>query len=244
MGQGKATKLASIGVIISLVLIGSLLFSAGAASPNPDVVRFDLAQDPFIAYFTINCSVSETSLELKPGQSKTISFNTSAATSEIGINILGQRLAGAFNTPIGTLSVPILSAGVVSGNIDLKGKLEGSISVSGPGTMDQQNLTWAGWGERSLTITVSDSAQAGDTILITMQPYYTVDVGASTTLLFFFNVPIADITALRMAGSPSLTVSITVINPQSFPTEIIIGGVALVAVAAVAVYLMRRNRSV
>jgi hypothetical protein len=229
------------GVIFVLVLIGALLFSANAVSANPDIVRFNFAQEPFIGYFTINCTASTTSLELRPGDSKTITFTTSADTSEIGINVLGKRLTAKFNTPIGILSVPVLYAGVVSGNIDLTGKLEGIVNVSGPGSVNQSNITWSGWGERSLTVTVLSSAKAGDMIRVTLQPYYTVDVSVSAELLSFFKIPIAKIADFRMAGSPPLIVTISVVSPPTFPIEIIIA-VVFVGIVAAAIYLMRRKR--
>jgi len=74
---------------------------------------------------------------------------------------LGLSGTKNFDTPIGRLSIPVFTVGVASISADIIGSLEGTISVSGPGSVDVTTLRWDDWGPKSVIITVSNYAKGG-----------------------------------------------------------------------------------
>jgi hypothetical protein len=110
--------------------------------------------------------------------------------------------------------------------------------------VDKQTLNWSGWGSRSLTLTVSPSAKAGETIEITLNPIYTVDIGASASIPLVGRQTIGSITAAELSGSPPITVTVRVVQQVSLEILpiLLIGIILVVAAVIVAVGLRSRAR--
>ena len=131
---------------------------------------------------------------------------------------------------------------MASVNVDITGRVAGTINISGPGSVDRQTLNWSGWGTQSLTLTVSSDAKAGETVEVTLYPVYTVDIGASASLPIVGRQTIGSITAARLSGSPPITVTVLVVQPKVSLEllPIVLIGILIVTVIIAVVIIKRR----
>lgn len=233
-------------LLLSCLSIALLLCTLAIGYASPTRVRFDIHQGAISAYFSAELVPSETQVELTPGSSKTISYTASSAPGEIKVEVFGHTGSQGFDTPIGTLSLPVFTVYGASVNVDITGRLAGTISISGPGWVDKQMLNWSGWGSQSLTLTVSPSAKAGETIQITLYPTYTVDIGASASIPIVGRQTIGSITAAELSGSPPITITVRVVQPKisEILPILLITIIIVVAVVIVAVGLRSRARKI
>lgn len=238
MGRRKFSTRRINLVVISLVLWGFIAGTSAIASASPTNVRFDIRQGSIFAHFSVECIPSDTQLQLTPGSSRTISFSVSSAPGEVGVEVLGHTASRRFDTPIGTLSIPVFTVYVADVNVDITGRLAGTINISGPGLVNTQTLNWSGWGTRSLTLTVSSDAKTGETVEVTLYLTYTVDIGASASIPIVGRQTIGSITAARLSGSPPITVTVFVVQPKvSLELLPIVFGILIVAVIIIAVVI-------
>jgi hypothetical protein len=156
-----------------------------------------------------------------------VAQKSSSLTLDLGI--YGTRTI-TFDTPIGTISVPVAGVTGASINVDITGSITGSIATSGPGSASPTSLSWTSWGSKTITIDAAQS-KSGDTISETLSTFYTVSIGVSVTVLGYttqlFSVPVRSI-----PGSPSVTANISVSAFPSIPWLYI--GIAVVIVVAIA----------
>lgn len=208
-------KMRKTPILISLLLCGFILGTVAIVSASPTRVQFDISQGAIFAYFSVECTVSNTNVQLTPGSSGTVSFSVNSAPAEVGVEVLGRTASYGFDTPIGTLSIPVFTVAVASVNVDIIGGLDGTISVSGPSSVNKYNLSWSRWGTQSITVTVSPDAEPGDTISVTLSLEYTVDIGASASVPLLGSQSIGSITAAELSGSPFITTTIQVVQPEA-----------------------------
>jgi hypothetical protein len=242
-------------VTISLIIYASPVvhgqgekneFTTSPTSASPARVRFDISRGAIFAYFSVECVASSPDVQLTPGSSTTISFIANSAPAEVGVEVLGQTASQSFDTPIGTLSIPVFTVGVATVNVDIVGGLDGTISASGPGSVSKRTLSWSGWGTQSVTVTISPDAEPGNTIRVTLLLEYTVDIGASASIPIVGRQTIGSISAAELSGSPSVTTTIQVVQPEArvplaIPWTLIGGIVLIVIIIAIAVVVIRKG---
>jgi hypothetical protein len=220
--------------------------SSQPQGPSSNRIRFDVTQGAISASLSVECGVSDTNIQVNPGSSKTISFDVKSAPGEVGVTFSGQTVSKNFDTPLGTISIPAYSIGVATANVDITGRLDGTVTVAGPASVDRETLSWSGWGSRSIKININPDAMVGDSVRVTLSLRYTVDIGVSVSTIIG-NQTIANVSAAQLSGSPPITTTGQIVQkPKGISLEfspvILIGVIAATVVITMAIVGFRKSR--
>ena len=180
------------------------------ASSNNERVTFAVSVSIASGSFSTNVITSD--VNVKPGESVVLSLDAQKGPATLRVNLGSYGSPSiTFDTPIGTLKVPVTSILVATVNVDVNGSLTGDLSVQGPGTLSSQSLEWSTWGSKSVTVNASPTAEEGDAIKVTLTLKYRVSLGASATVPFIGTQTIIPFQSLgELRGSSSVVATVHV----------------------------------
>lgn len=167
------------------------------------------------------------------------SFSQGSSSLTLDLGTYGTHTV-TFNTPIGTISIPVSGIPGASVNLDITGSITGSITTSGPASASPTTLAWESWGSKTVTIDATN-AKDGDVIEATLSGSYSVSIGASVTLLGMttnlFTVPMSN-----LSGSPSVTANIGVSSSPPIPWLYIFIAIIIVVIVAGSILYLRKRK--
>ena len=228
-------------LFLTLIALSATICLLGVRAASSSV-SFSLGVSRVTGTFNVDCSLEDATVA--PSSSVDIHASVAQKSSSLTLDLgtYGTHTV-TFDTPIGTVSVPVSGITGASINLDITGSITGSITTSGPGSASPTSLSWTSWGSKPITIDATQ-AKDGDSIKPTLSASYTVSIGVSVTVLGYttqlFSVPVRS-----LSGSPSVTANIGVSASPTIPWLYI--GVAIIIVVTVvggAVYLRKRKPKV
>jgi hypothetical protein len=214
----------------------ALVVQVPEAKAAKQAISFAVSQSGITAVFNVEGSLDDASVA--PGGSATVQAGISKKTFSITLDLsnygLGTHTYGPFDTPIGTVSLPV----AIGVNVDITGHIEGSIATTGNGSVSPNNPSWSTWGSQAITVDASQ-AKDGDTIGLTMSLSYVASIGVSVPIMG----RVIDVHLPGVPGSTPITANIRVSSASTIPwfyVEIAI--VLLVVVIIVGAILHQKKR--
>lgn len=227
------------GLLLSMNFV-LLLLAAPPARATSTTVDFTVSAN--VASGTFAASVDAQPVWVAPGGSVTIQVQASKATATLSLD-LGSTFGTVgidFDTPIGTISVPVASITVASVNVDVTGSLTSDVSAP-RGSLSASSLSWGDWGSQAFTFT-ADGVAEGQTVNVALDLAYAVGVGASATIPLLGTVTLIPNQNLGfVAGSPQMTIPVRVQSPLPV-TLLAVLGLVIGAVLVVALIASRRRK--
>lgn len=206
---GKNKHKEATAGITGILLLYSLLALAPLAEAGSDHVTFHV--DAYVADGYFSTDVSASGDTVTPGDKTTITFEAKRGGGSLYVELGSYGGATVnFDTPLTSVSIPVSGmTGIASVNVDLRGTLEGDLTVSGPGTLSINHLSWTSWGKKTVTLDAS-KAEEGDTIKVTLKLKYTGHIGAHGDTLLGDVTLISDQSLPGVAGSKSVVHTVKV----------------------------------
>lgn len=240
-------RIFAISAASSIMLM--LLFVSGApqASAATTNVTFDASY-----YTTVSGSFGAAIVcadsTVTPGGEVEIDFTAEQGTASLTLNLgtYGGSYTLNTDTPLGTTHIPLTSITVADVGVDITGRMDSNINVSGPGSVNMQSLSWSTWGVKTVVVDASN-AEAGDTILLTMSLEYVVNIGASAVIdIFGFytqTIDIFDVDLGSLPASQTIQVQIDVESAGFDMMLIIIILIIIIVAVTVAVLAMKMKKA-
>lgn len=233
------SKIVVSGMASALIICGIIAFIP-IAKAGSNHITFHVSVSVADGYFSTDVTTSSDSVE--PGKSVTITFDAQQGAGSLYVDLGtygGQDIS--FKTPLSSISVPVSGiSGVASLNVDLRGSLEGDLTIDGPGSLSTSHLSWNSWGEKTVTLDASN-AEEGDTITVTLDLEYTGHIGAHGDTMLGDVTLISDQSLPGVGGSDPVVVTVKVQKGGILPG---VPGfeIALVACAIALVLLWKRKK--
>ena len=234
----KKSRKKFLCAIFGFMVLSGLLPFIDTGNAGSTHVTFHVNAYVAEGYFATD--VTSSGDTVKPGEITTITFETKQAKGSLYVDLGSYGGSSiSFNTPLSSISIPISGiAGVASVEVDLRGSLEGDLSVNGPGSLSTEHLSWRSWGKKTVTLKAAN-AKEGDTITITLNLKYTGHIGAHGDTVF------GDVTLISMQSLPGVSGSKSVVHTMNVKKEIlpgIPGFEILLVLSAILVAVILKNR--
>jgi hypothetical protein len=229
-------------LILSIILVSSIQTGGPRVEAAASDVSFSAAVASWISGdFHVQASLDDSSVA--PGSNASIQATVAEKTSSLTLTLPGYGSHTiTFSTPIGTESVPVIGIPGASVNVEITGQIQGAVSVSGPGSVSPDPVSWSSWGSNTIIVDASQ-AKDGDTISAALSLEYVVSIGVSVTILGQVT-RILELPVTGLSGYPQVTARVSVSSSVAVPW-LYIGIWIAVPVAAVlagvAIYRKRRS---
>lgn len=159
---------------------------------------------------------------IKPGSTTKININVQPGPASLSVTVPsygygGYNFGGTytinFETPLGALALPVagnMAAGVYA---DLIGNLECMLSISGPGHLSSNKISWDTWGSKSIEV-YADSSKDSGIISVSLKFGYSGKIGLHIHVEYLGDYQIVSPQTITLLdGSESLTLKIKVNTP-------------------------------
>ena len=219
-----------VHAVSALLLLCSL--SLFITTVNASSVHVTFNVNAYVAEGYFSTDITSSGDKVNPGGSTTITFEAKQGQGSLYVDMgtYGSNSI-SFKTPLSSISIPVSGIpGVASANVDLRGSLEGDLTVNGPGTLSTNHLSWSSWGKKTVTLDATN-AKEGDTITITLNLKYTGHIGAHGDTFLGDVTLVSDQALPGVSGSKSVdhTVKVTASGVPGFEIAIVIVAIAAVA---------------
>lgn len=225
--------------ILGVLLLCSAFPLATTVNAASEHVTFHV--DAYVAEGHFSADMVSSGDSVQPGGTTTISFEAKQGGGSLYVDLGSYGGSSiSFNTPLSSVSIPVSGiTGIASVKVDLRGSLEGDLSVQGLGSLSTSHLSWNSWGKKTVMLDAGN-AKEGDTISITLTLKYTGHIGAHGDTF------LGDVTLISDQSLPGVSGSKSVVHTVKVQKEGILPGVPgfemLMTLTAVAAVMLLHRR--